>query len=503
MRHSSSKTEPREQLRARARPGALPGPGTAQDRAAIEAYRCALARQPHSVALWLDMGNACARAGNLLEAIACYGNGLRLDPDSGPTWNNFGNLFLRLDDIDSAISCYRHASRLLPSDALSAYGLGRALNLVGNHREARDHLALACALDSAHADAWINLGNAHQHLGDPVEALRCFDRALALSPHPAEAQMNRAMVLLDQENFAEGWPAYEHRWDLPSFASVRQRFLHRPQWQGESLDGRRILLYGEQGFGDMVQFARFIPQIAALGAEVFLEVPQRLTELLSGLPGLHHTLARGDALPDFDFHCPLMSIPLALGLDVASIPSQRYLSIPEPVSKAAHRALRALTHNAPAVLHAGISWRGNPSHPWDRVRSLRLSHFAPLAAVAGVQWHVLQKDATKEEMAAWPGPPALRHACQLDGFLTTAALIQQLDLVVSVDTVTAHLTGALGKPLWLLLPAFYDWRWHSQRSDSPWYPSARLYRQTEPGNWTGVVERIRDDLAELVSAKSL
>lgn len=399
MRHSSSTTEPREESCAPDRPCADPEP----DRLAIEACRHAVARQPNSIPLWLDMGNACARAGDLIEAIACYGKGLRLDPNSGPIWNNFGNLFLRLDDIDSAISCYRNASRLLPFDALSAYGLGRALNLVGNHREAREQLSLACGLDAGHADAWINLGNAHQHLGDPVEALRCFDRARTLSPHPAEAEVNRAVVLLDQENFAEGWPAYEHRWELPAFAPTRQRFLHRPQWQGESLHGRRILLYGEQGFGDMIQFARFIPQLAALGAEVSLEVPGRLTDLLSGLPGLHHTLARGEPIPDFDYHCPLMSLPLALGLDFATIPSQRYLTVPEPLQRAARRALDHAVHRSSAVLHAGISWRGNRSHPWDRIRSLRLSQLAPLAEVSGVQWHVLQKDATDEEMAAWPG----------------------------------------------------------------------------------------------------
>jgi Tetratricopeptide repeat/Glycosyltransferase family 9 (heptosyltransferase) len=453
--------------------------------------------------MWLDLGNARARAGQVLDAIECYGNALRLDPDSGHTWNNFGNLFMSLKDVDSAVSCYRNAVRLLPSEAQAAYSLGRALILIGHHREARAHLARACNLDPGHSDAWLNLGTAHQHLGDPAEALRCLDRAIILSIDPAEAQTNRAMILIDQGNFAEGWQAYEQRWKLPAFVNARQRFAHKPQWKGEPIDGRRILLYGEQGLGDMIQFSRFIPEVSAHGAEVFLEVPRTLTGLLSGLLAPGHILSRGEPLPDFDLHCPLMSLPLALDLEMSAIPNRPWLRSTEALRQLARRAIDAAPPPVPPLLRAGLCWRGNPSHLWDRIRSLTPLQLAPLAQVAGVQWYLLQQDATPEEIALLRATIALTilPKDQLDGLLPTAALIGELDLVVSVDTATAHLTGALGKPLWLMLPASYDWRWHSQLPDSPWYPSARLYRQMEPGDWSGVVERIAGQLAQLVAAE--
>jgi tetratricopeptide (TPR) repeat protein len=452
--------------------------------------------------MWLDLGNARSRAGQVLDAIECYGNALRLNPDSGHTWNNFGNLFMHLRDVDSAVSCYRNAVRLLPSEAQCAYGLGRALNLIGCHREARAHLARSSGLDPSHADVWINLGSAHQHLGHPRQALHCFDRALAQSIDRAEAETNRAMILLDQGNFAEGWLAYEHRWELPAFANVRERFVHRPQWKGEPLEGRRIMLYGEQGLGDMIQFSRFIPNVVARGADVFLEVPEPLRDLLRGLLAPGHILARGESLPDFDLHCPLMSLPLALDLELNAIPNRPWLRATDALRQQARQAIPAASLPIRTPLRAGLSWRGNPTHLWDRIRSLTPHHLAPLAQVSGVEWSLLQHDATPEETAALSRTMALAmiDETQLDGFLPTAALIEELDLVISVDTETAHLTGALGKPLWLMLPASYDWRWHSHLSESPWYPSARLFRQTEPGDWSGVVERVAAHLAQLVAA---
>jgi tetratricopeptide (TPR) repeat protein len=455
--------------------------------------------QPDRAAIWLDLGNACAAAGELVDAIDCYRAALRLDPHFAPAWHDLGNFLFRLHDLGSAIVCYRNAVQHLPSDPLCAYSLGRALNLVGSHREALVHLARSCESDPSRADAWINLGNAHQHLGHSAEALRCFDLAVPLSDQPAQAQMNRAVVLLDEERFSEGWLAYEDRWKLPSFASARTRFSSRPQWRGESLQGKRIILYGEQGYGDMIQFVRFAGQIVDRGADVFLEVPDRLRELFAGLLTPGHVLARGEALPPFDLHCPLMSLPLALGLEPDAIPNQPYLRVPAEQSQRARRALAAAAGATGSRLRVGFSWRGNPAHPWDRIRSLAPAQFAPLAGLPGVQWVLLQQDARPEELAALsPGFAPVLLPQQLDGFLATAALIQELDLVISVDTVTGHLTGALGRPLWLILPAFYDWRWPSGRQDSPWYPSARLFRQSEPGDWTGVVERIAVQLAELV-----
>ncbi len=250
----------------------------------------------------------------------------------------------------------------------------------------------------------------------------------------------------------------------------------------------------------MIQFARFVPQVAALASDVFLEAPARLWALFAGLLPNGRVLARGGTLPEYDLHCPLMSLPLALGLELDSIPSRPYLRVPAEQRQRARHALSVASGGDRPRLRVGLAWRGNPDHRWNRVRSIDPAQLAPLAHVPGVQWIVLQQDATPEELAALApvfAPALLRQ--QLDGFLATAGLIEELDLVISVDTVTGHLTGALGRPLWLLLPAFYDFRWHSHLPNSPWYPSARLFRQTEAGDWGGVLERVAEELAEPVA----
>lgn len=475
---------------------------------ATQHYERAAALDPHNVSLHLDMGNALAELGEHLRAIDCYGKALRLDPESGHTWNNLGNLFLQLNDVQSAITCYQNAVRLLPAEPIPHYSLGRALNLTGQHQTAIEHLTLACKLSPRHADAWANLGNAHQHVGHFDQALRCFDQALALSDQPAEAHVNRAMILLNSGNFREGWREYEYRWETPAFSAYKKRPFGKPRWRGEPLAGQRILLHAEQGFGDTIQFARFIPQVAAEAAEVYLEVPAPIQTLLAPLLLPGHIIVRGEPLPDFDFHCSLISLPFALDLDFESIPSQPYLSVPPSAREKARRALHAATgelsaHERPA-LHVGLSWRGNASHRWDQVRSLRPAQLAPLAAIPGVQFVLLQKDARPEELASLPPelPLAQLSPENLHGFLNTAAVIQELDLIISIDTVTAHLTGALGKPLWLLLPAFYDWRWHSHLNHSPWYPSARLFRQHEPGIWTQAIHQLAAELTESAAERA-
>ena len=493
MSHGPTGALPIADTGVRARPAVQ----VAESLAAMGALAAATA-EPQTVSDCIDEGNAHGDAGRFVEAVESYGKALRLDPQSGPAWHNLGNLLLRLRDLDSAVSCYRNAVRLLPAEPQCAYSLGRALNLTGCHREALEHLSRACAADPSRSDAWINLGNAHQFLGQHDDALRCFNCAEPLSAEPAEAQMNRAMILLDQGDFSAGWSAYEARWQLPGFQKTVTRLAGKPRWQGESLRGKRILLHAEQGFGDMIQFARFVPAVAALASEVFLEVPARLWALFAPLLPAGHVLARGGTLPPYDLHCPLMSLPLALGLELDAIPNQPWLRVPAEQRQRARHALAVATTGQKPRLRVGLCWRGNPDHQWDRVRSLRPAQLAPLAGIPGVQWVLLQQDARPDELAALApilAPVFLRQ--QLDGFLATAGLIEELDLVISVDTVTGHLTGSLGRPLWLALPAFYDWRWHSGRPDSPWYPSARLFRQSEPGNWAGVVERIAEKLTDL------
>jgi tetratricopeptide (TPR) repeat protein len=468
------------------------------DLLAIQYYERAIALEPKNPSMYLEMGNSYAHSGGTVRAIECYGDALRLNPNSGYTWNNLGNIFLQLNDLESAAVCYQNAVCLQPSDAGAQYNLGRTLDMAGKHGEALMHLLQACDLNPSHADAWTNLGNAHQNLGHLDEALSCYDRALTLSRNPAELHVNRAVILLNKGDFARGWREYESRWETSAFIPYKKFPFGKPQWKGEPLEGKRILLHAEQGFGDAIQFARFIPEVYAKGAVVFLEIGAPLKPLMEQLMEPGHVRVRGESRPEFDYHCSLMSLPFALNLEFCAIPGKPYFDVPRAARENARVAFHNATHDR-SVLRVGITWRGNPTHRWNQVRSLKPSQFAPLAAIRGVHWFLLQKDATPQELACFPPAFPLfsldpRH---LDGFLATAAVIQELDLVISIDTVTAHLTGALGKPLWLLLPAFYDWRWHAHLEDSPWYPSARLFRQQEPGIWTGAIERLAAELAGL------
>jgi tetratricopeptide (TPR) repeat protein len=466
---------------------------------AIRHYERAIVLEPQNPTFHLNMGNAYAQGGDNLRAIECYGKTLQLDPNSGVAWNNLGNLFLRLKDVTGAIECYQRALRFQPAEGSFRYNLGRTLDMIGRHAEGFEHLLRASELNPYHCDTWTNLGNACQHLGGYEQALSCYDRALELTADPAELHVNRAVVLLNQGNFREGWKEYEYRWETATFRPYKKRPLGKPQWKGEPLVGKRILLHAEQGFGDAIQFARFIPVVKSLGAEVFLEVGAPLQSLLECLLPSEHILIRGESLPDFDYHSSLMSLPFALGLEIDSIPSESYLTVPAPARKEGRAAIAKETLDS-TKLRVGLCWRGNPTHRWDNLRSLKPAQLAPLSSLSGIQWFLLQRDITAEELASFPVGLCLTTLPDqhLDGFLPIAALVQELDLVISVDTATAHLTGALGKPLWLLIPAFYEWRWHAPRTDSPWYPSARLFRQSEPGSWQPVIEQLARALEELV-----
>jgi tetratricopeptide (TPR) repeat protein len=452
--------------------------------------------------VYAEIGNTYARKGEALSAIECYRKCLTLDPNCGPAWNGLGNVFVQLNDLQNATSCYQNAARLQPGDAGAQYNLGRVLDMQGSHPEALNHLLKACELCPTHADAWINLGNVHHHLGNSEKALNCYDRALTLSESPAEVHVNRAMILLDSGDFGQGWREYEYRWETQAFSAYKKRPLGKPQWKGECLIGQRILLQAEQGFGDAIQFARFIPEVTARAAEVFLEVGVPLKELFESLLKPGHVLVRGESLPEFDYHCSLISLPFALNLQFDSIPNEPYLDIPWAAQEDAQRAIHR-SAQGDSALRVGICWKGKPTHRWNQLRSVSPAQFAPLADVSGVQWVVLQKDATPEELAVF----SERFRClplpskYLEGFLSTAAVIQALDLVISIDTATAHLTGACGKPLWLLLPAFYDWRWHAHLKNSPWYPSAQLFRQKEPGVWASAIQSVRAKLSELVHSR--
>jgi hypothetical protein len=332
-------------------------------------------------------------------------------------------------------------------------------------------------------------------LQDDVEkAEECFEQILKLEPDSAEARAFLGLIHLMQGKFRLGLTEYESRWGTPYGLRFRRRFS-QPLWKGEPLEGSRILLHAEQGMGDTLQFVRYIPLVAARGARVVLEVQPRLHRLLTQTPGAPEIICRGDALPDFDWQCPLLSLPLATGTDLNTIPAQIPYLYPDPTQ--AEKWRQRLSGNS---LRVGLVWAGNPFHPHEFWRSIPLEQLAPLVKLEGVTFYSLQMGAPADQLKQ-RGSQArvidLRE--EQKDFADTAAIVANLDLVISIDTSVAHLAGAMGKSVWVLLCKSADWRWMLEREDSPWYPTARLFRQSTMGNWQDVVTRIEHELRKLVA----
>jgi tetratricopeptide (TPR) repeat protein len=345
-------------------------------------------------------------------------------------------------------------------------------------------------------NAMVNRGNALRYLGRFDEAIASFDRALAIEPELAEAHWNKGLLLLSRGDFENGLAEYEWRWRRED--EFKPRDFAQPQWQGGDLAGKTILLHAEQGFGDSIQFLRYVPLVVAKGARVVLELPDALMPLVGRIDGVITMVGRGQRLPDFDLHCPLLSLPLAFGTTLSSIPPfTPYLQPPaERMTK--WRVLIPRT-GRPRV---GLVWSGKPSHKNDRNRSIAFVRLSPLLARPGIDFVSLQREYRESDRASLATfPNLLRLDAALSDFADTAAVIESLDLVITVDTAVAHLAGAMGKPVWILLSAVLDWRWLLEREDSPWYPTARLFRQTEIGRWDSVINRVALELGSYFSGR--
>jgi hypothetical protein len=318
--------------------------------------------------------------------------------------------------------------------------------------------------------------------------MRAYEDALYFQPDHSDAHWNRALLHLLLGEFDRGWLEYEWRW--LKFPEVR-RYFAKPLWDGFDISGKTILLHAEQGFGDTIQFVRFAPLVAARGATVNLECQPELEGLFQHVPGVARTVSRGDPLPPFDIHCPLMSLPRALGIDITNVPNQvPYLQVDQNLLHKWERKLKEYE----GCQKVGLVWGGAKTHPRDAERSIPLDALAALNRLHGVRLFSLQKDIARQASAAtgW-----IDFTAELHDFAETAALTANLDLVIGVDTAVVHLAGALGKPAWTLLPHSPDWRWLLGRDDSPWYPTMRLFRQAVPGDWSGVIGRV----VELLQAK--
>jgi tetratricopeptide (TPR) repeat protein len=438
--------------------------------------------------------------GQLNEALAAIERALELDPDSVQALSNAaGLLSAKLKRPAQAMPLLERALRLDPDHAESWNNMGYALIELRCHEEALPCLARALRLNPGYALALYNQGNALQLLNRTAEAMRSYDAALALAPEMVDAQFGQAACRLLDGDLEPGFAQYEWRCRKPDYRRVLETFT-RPLWLGETpLLGKTLLVHREQGFGDTLQMCRYAPLLAAQGARVILRVQPPLKGLLGNVAGVHSVIDDSDPLPDFDLHIPLLSLPMALRTRLDSIPAD----VPYIQADAARDAVWRRRLGPSSGLRVGLAWAGNPKHVNDAARSIPLTRFQRLLA-APMAFVSLQRDLRAAEGLLLQELPGLRgYADEQTDFAETAALVAQMDLVICVDTAIAHLAGAMGKPVWLLLPFAPDWRWMLERDDSPWYPSMRLFRQHRQGDWDEVLERVLQALTALPSGRAI
>ncbi|MGY0781864.1 tetratricopeptide repeat protein [Azospirillum argentinense] len=426
---------------------------------AERAARRAAALAPGSPAAWMMLGSACAAQKRWDEAEAAYRAALDLAPGYGAAWGNLGSLLAGQGRFD---------------EALAAFATAEERGFSG-------------------PSLWSARGNARLAMARPVEALADFDRVLQAHPGDAGMRWNRGFARLLAGDCEGGWPEFDWRRHDARAEPPWRRFA-QPTWTGGDIAGRTILLYAEQGLGDTLQFVRYVPLVAARGARVILEVQRPLVSVLSGLPGVERLIARGDPLPDFDLECPLMSLPRAFGTKLDDVPAAVPYLRADP-KRAAVWSERLADGQLTGGLRVGLVWAGNPRFPGDALRSPRLAGLRPVLDAPGVRFFGLQKGPGREDLDRVPMPSTFTDlGPDIADFADTAAIMANLDLVISSCTGPAHLAGALGVPVWVVLPLSPDWRWLLGREDSPWYPTARLFRQTRVGDWAEVAGRVADAL---------
>jgi tetratricopeptide (TPR) repeat protein len=524
---------------------------------AVAVLRRAVGLAPNDAEAHRKLAGALEEAGAREEAVACCRRAVELQPDHAESQNSLGVLLERQNQLDEAVACLREAVRLKPGfgeahsnlgaaldrqgksqealvslrrslelapGALHAYiNLGSVLESLGRYDEAREVLERAVALKPDSVEARVNLGMVLIWMGRLVEArvvleravaiapgsadalvnlglvlerqdiadaaAACYRRAVALDPNCGEAHLNLGMLLLRDGQFAEGWREYEWR---SRCERSRERPRAGPRWTGAPIEGRTVLLGDEQGLGDSMQFVRYAESVKQRGARVIVECRPQLERLFKTCPGVDAVVATGSALPSYDLHVQLASLPGVLGASLDNIPAQVPYLFPDAELAEKWKA----EFGAIKGLKVGIAWQGSPDNKNDRYRSIPLARFAPLAEIAGVQLVSVQSGAGCEQLANVEAPGTIVDlGDRLGDFYNTAAILRNMDLVITCDSAPAHLAGALGLRVWVALSYFADWRWLRDRPDSPWYPTMRLFRQARPGDWDEVFERIVAELA--------
>jgi Tfp pilus assembly protein PilF len=491
-------------------------------------YERVLFLRPDLATVHCNLGVVLQNLGDLAGAAARQIEALRLRPDLAEAHNNLGLVLRQQGKIEEARNHYRKAVEIKPDFAEAYSNLAvllreerrleesaalflKVLALRPDAAEAHDNLGntrrdqglleesalcheRALALRPDFVKALNNLGLTRRKQGEFVQARRCFDRALALDPDSVDVRWNKSLLDLLEGDFTQGWAGYEIRHQREE---NRPRSFPQPVWRGEPLDGNPILLHAEQGMGDSLQFLRFVPLVADRGGAVILDVPSPLRRLAETLPGRQRVVATGDPLPDFAWHCPLMSLPFAFQTNAQTIPAAvPYLRVPREA------AIKAEQYPWPSEgLRVGIAWSGNPASREDQSRSIPLGHFDLLFDIERARFFSLQLGGAASQAGA-DGPRLVDLRDQIEDFADTAALMANLDLIITVDTSVAHLAGATGKTTWTLLPYAPDWRWGAKGTDTPWYPTMRLFRQPHPGDWVSPLAEVKSALLDLIGSRT-
>jgi tetratricopeptide (TPR) repeat protein len=450
---------------------------------ALTNYQKAIQIKPDNAKTYCNLGTAFHEKKQFDDAIANFQKAIRLNPEFADAYSGLGNSWKEKGLLDEAMHFYQKALQIDPDRAETYYNLGIVLKEKGLFAEAISTYQKAIQLNPGSLDAYNNLGIAFQDSRQLEEALASYREALSIDPDDAVTHWNLAHALLLSGNFRDGWQEYEWRLRVKDF--YRMDF-DRPLWEGSDISGRTILLQAEQGFGDTIQFVRYASLVAQSGAKVIVACPKELTSLLQNVEGVQQAVSYGERLPGFDLYCPLPSLPFIFGTTSESIPVKiPYINADYSLT----RRWRDKLKDDDSQLKIGLVWAGREQ------RSFSLDLFSPLSGLEDVTFYSLQKgEAAKQAEHSSGNMEIVDYTEEIHDFSDTAAFIENLDLIITVDTAVAHLSGALGKTVWTLLPAVPDWRWMLVRKDSPWYPTMRLFRQSLSGAWDQVVNLIGNEL---------
>ena len=458
---------------------------------ALSDFDAALKINPEDAVILNNRANILWALDRRGEALQIYEAAFAINPNDLSILKDHGSALLFSDREEEALVCFDSALKIKPNDIYFTYKRGTALAKLNRFEEALACFDQALEFEAANIDALNGRGNVLSALSRAAEAIASYDRALQIDPETPESHWNRSLTLLRVGNFEQGWREYEWRWKTSNF-TTKPRNFEQPLWLGDqSISGKTILLHAEQGFGDTIQFGRYISLVAALGAKVAIEVQPTLKSIFSDIEGASLVVSAGEKLPSFDVHCPMLSLPLAFKTQIETIPSNvPYLTAdPNTISK--------LSNLVPKTKQRliGIAWAGRPTYGGDKTRSIGLERIIPILSVPGFQFIGIQKDLREGDKQILSNYQNLTWlGDKLTDFGDTAALMSMVDLVISSDTSVVHLAGALGRPVWVLLEHTPDWRWLLDRSDSPWYPSARLFRQEKAGDWESVISSVTAEM---------